>query len=101
MCGEKPGRLSYMGAEKHAFGYNICERTDIRPRCLIKPDFPYFPPFFLPLRAHFFDLCQTSGKFCIYIENSVEKFWLEFRKALPLHPLSPFSGVGGIKERVL
>ena len=88
-----------MGTEKHTLGYNIWERTDIRPRCLIRPVSPENPLSSPPSLLDFFDLCQTSGKFCIYIEISVEKFWLEFRKALPLHPLSPFSGVGGTKRK--
>ena len=74
-------------------------RTGFVLACLIKPVSPKNPLLSPPSLLDFFDLCQTSGKFCVRIENSIEKFWWVFRKALPLHPLSPFSGVGGIKRK--
>ena len=45
MCGEKPGRLSYMGAEKHTLGYNIWGGQASVLAALLGPIFPIFLPF--------------------------------------------------------
>ena len=68
------GKVIY-GAEKHTFGDNMWERTGFILACLIRPVSPKNPLSSPPSFLDFFDLCQTSGKFCVRIENSVEKFW--------------------------
>ena len=63
------------------------------------PFFPKIPSFpLLPCAISLIYVKQVEN-FAFILKISVEKFWLEFRKALPLHPLSPFSGVGGTKRK--
>ena len=74
MRGKTGAFVIYGGGEAY-IRYNIWERTGSVLACLIRPVFPKNPLLSPPSLLVFFDLCQTSGKFCIYIENSVEKFW--------------------------
>ena len=79
MCGEKPGRLSYVGAEKHTLGYNIWGGQASVLAALLGPFFPVSLPFSF--------LCGLIS--LIYVKQ-VENF--AFISKIPLKSFGGYSG---------